>query len=149
MRVCPIGRACARFDKIDRKLESEFHVLTGPFTRFKNDSHEFGIGFELWVQVDRRRSRAHRLAGGRLRGTQVTAQRTKSCPARPPSRAYTPLPDVKNATIVAPSFFDGGSAQSMPTCLLSFLPRITTTPAQQYLVPVHRLSETDATRGAS
>src|SRR5260370_10807818 len=50
--VSAIGRAYARFKKIDRQLESEFHVLTRAFARFEDDSQEFGAGFELRVQVD-------------------------------------------------------------------------------------------------
>src|SRR6266446_2109429 len=51
--VSAIGRAYARFNKIDRQLESEFHVLTRAFARFEDDSQEFGADFELRVQVDR------------------------------------------------------------------------------------------------
>src|SRR5258708_26915351 len=49
--VSAIGRAYARFNKIDRQLESEFHVLTRALARFEDDSEEFGAGFELRVQV--------------------------------------------------------------------------------------------------
>ncbi|SRR5579871_732958 len=51
--VSAVRRANAGVDKIDRKLESELHVLTRPRARFKDDAQKLRAGFEPWVEIDR------------------------------------------------------------------------------------------------